>query len=315
MKNKFLKLNNPCDEKWENMKPNRKGRYCDLCSKNIIDFTGLNQTEISEIIEKPGKRICARLTRSQLNAPIFSPGNDFKLNLPKSNVAAGLIIASALTVGQTLHAENLAVETELSPSPDKVLRSKKEKTNYTEPNEPKSDDFIIFKGIVTSKDLGKPVENSKITFVSPLKLYIAYSAKDGTFSMKIPADLIDNDNVIRVSYYDIKEKRNKDSFFQYETTDYILPRHEMTTEFAIEADPEEILLGEIDVYTEIGNPIVLSNGTEIKYREFAKAQLGKKSSCNLENKEYLYFDPDFAIAIYGQKAKDGLFILIDKTGK
>ncbi|MGQ7947736.1 hypothetical protein [Flavobacterium sp. WC2509] len=39
MKNKFLKLDNPCSEKWKDMKPKDKGNYCDLCSKKVIDFT------------------------------------------------------------------------------------------------------------------------------------------------------------------------------------------------------------------------------------------------------------------------------------
>lgn len=101
-------------------------------------------------------------------------------------------------------------------------------------------------------------------------------------------------------------------FFGYETKDYVLSKKELVAEYSIEAKPEVLYLGGIGAYSKKRKPIVLSNGIEIKYREFVKAQIGEKSSCSLENKDYLYFDPKFAIAIYGEKAKEGLYILTDK---
>ncbi|QSS96661.1 hypothetical protein [Psychroflexus sp. ALD_RP9] len=312
MKNKFLKLDNPCNEKWENMKPNEKGNYCDLCSKNVIDFTQLNQVEISEIIKKSGNRICARLTHSQLNSPLLNSQNNFDLNFPKSKVAAGLILATSLTIGQTSHAENSMVKTEFVQNSNSKLETKELKSN-TKPNEPKLEDTIIFNGQITSKDLKKPVKNAKITLVTSQKILNAYTSTDGTFSIEIPASLIDNDNVIRVSYYDVEEKRENETFFGYETKDYILTKEELKTNFSIKAEPEVLYLGGIGAYSEKRKPIVLSNGVEIKYREFVKAQMGEKSSCSLENKDFMYFDSKFAIAIYGKKAEDGLYILTNKT--
>ncbi|WP_299095261.1 hypothetical protein [uncultured Winogradskyella sp.] len=314
MKNKILKLDNPCNEKWENMKPNEKGSYCELCSKNVIDFTKLNQVEISEIMKKSGNKICARLTHSQLNSPLLNLENSFNLNFPKSKAAAGLILATSLTVGQTLHAENQTIKTEFIQSSDSIVNSKKEKS-ASKPSEPKLDDIIIFKGKITSEDLKKPIENAKITFVTSQKILSAYTSTEGTFSIEIPTSLVDDDNVIRVSYYDVKEKRENEMFFGYETKDYILSKEELKSNFLMEAEPEELYLGGIGVYSKKRKPIVLSNGVEIKYREFVKARMGEKSSCSLENKDYLYFDSKFAIAIYGNKAKDGLYILTDKTEK
>lgn len=314
MKNKILKLDNPCNEKWENMKPNERGSYCDLCSKNVIDFTKLNEIEISEIMKKSGNRICARLTHSQLNSPLLNLENNFDLNFPKSKVAAGLILATSLTIGQTSHAENSMVKTEFVQNSDSKLDTTEEKSN-SKPNEPKLNDTIVFNGQITSEDLKKPVENAKITLVTSQKILNAYTSTDGTFSIEIPTSLIDDDNVIRVSYYDVKEKRENEMFFGYETKDYILTKKELKTAFSIEAEPEVLYLGGIGAYSKKRKPIVLSNGVEIKYREFVKAQMGEKSSCSLENKDYLYFDSKFAVAIYGKKAKDGLYILTNKTEK
>ncbi|WP_346883964.1 hypothetical protein [uncultured Algibacter sp.] len=314
MKNKILKLDNPCNEKWENMKPNEKGNYCDLCTKNVIDFTKLNQIQISEIMKKSGSKICARVTHSQLNSPLMNLENNFDLNFSNSKAAAGLILATSLTFGQTSHAESQSIKTEFIQSSDSIVNSKKEKST-SKPSELKLDKLIVFKGKITSEDLKKPVENAKITLVTSQKILNAYSSTDGTFSIEIPASLIDDDNVIRVSYYDVKEKRENEMFFGYETKDYILSKEELKTNFSIEAEPEVLYLGGIGAYSEKRKPIVLSNGVETKYREFVKAQMGEKSSCSLENKDYLYFDSKFAIAIYGKKAKDGLYILTNKTEK
>lgn len=314
MKNKILKLDNPCSEKWENMRPNDKGNYCDLCSKKVMDFTNLSQVKISEIINKSGNKICARLTHTQLNLPLLNLDRNLDFTIPTSNVAAGLMFVSLLTTGQTLHAENQNMKTEFIQSSDSTLNSEKEKSN-SKPSEPKLCDLTIFKGRVTSNDLGKPVENTKITIVTSEKIFSTYTLKDGTFLIEIPTNLIDNDNVIRVSYFNVTEKRDNGIFFRYETMDYVLTKKEFTTEYLITAEPEVIYLGGIGAYIEKREPIVLSNGIEIKYREFVKAQLGKKSSCNLENKDYLYFESKFAIAIYGNKAKEGLYILTHKTEK
>lgn len=315
MKNKILKLENPCSEKWDKMKPNNKGSYCNLCSKNVIDFTKLNQVEISEIIKKSGNKVCARLTHSQLNSPLLNLDNNFEININKKpRVAAGLALIMSLSIGQNLLAENNHLKTEIVQSSDTILNSKEEKNNY-KPINPKKENTIIFKGKVTSEDTQKPVKNAKINVVTSEKILSSYTSTDGTFSIEIPTNLIDNDNVLRVSYYEVNEKRENDIFFRYETKDYILTKKELNTKYSIIAKPELLYLGGIGISSEKRKPIVLSNGVEIKYKEFLKAQLGKKGSCNLENKDYFYFDPKFAIAIYGEKAKDGLYILNDKIEK
>ena len=114
MKTKFLTLNKPCDEKWENMTPDEKGSFCDSCSKNVIDFTKLTQLEISEIMKKSDGNICARLTKKQLHTPIFNlEPEKKKYALPYSKVAAGLMLAAALTAGHSVDAKTPKIETEI----------------------------------------------------------------------------------------------------------------------------------------------------------------------------------------------------------
>ena len=310
MKNKFLKLDNPCSENWDKMKPNDQGSFCDLCSKNVIDFTNLSQDEISKTMKKSGNNLCARLTKSQLNTPIWHIENSFEFTIPKSNIAAGFLIATSLTIGHAVHAENLMLNNEVTQSSNSILKTKKELGN-SKISETRLVEYTTFKGKVTSHDMEILIENAKITFVSSQKLISTFSSKDGTFTLEIPTDLIDNDNVIRVSYNEIKNESESSKFYGYETKDFILTKNELSSDYIFKALPELIYVGGIGSYVEKRDPIVLSNGLEIKYSEFVKAQLGKKSSCNLEGKGYLYFEPKFAVAIYGSKAKDGLYMLVN----
>ena len=311
MKTKFLKLNKPCEEKWENMKPNEKGSFCDFCSKNVIDFTQLNQIEISNIIKKSNGEICARLTQKQLSTPFFDTNLSKEYHFPFSNIAAGIIIATTLTASQKIQAETIKFETEYVQQANSELKNES-KQSKSKPNDKINTDFKFFKGIVISEENGTPIENAKITFVTVQKIITTYTLKDGSFSLELPAELIDNDNVIRVSYNDVVNEDEKEVPFGYETTDYILSRQEIESEYSIEAKPEVLYLGGIGYYSEDRNPIVISNGQEIRYKAFIKAQQGKKSSCNLENKDFYYFETKSAIAIYGKKAKHGLYLLIDK---
>lgn len=313
MKNKFLKLHNPCDEKWENMKPNEKGSFCDSCSKNVIDFTKLNQNEISTILKKSSGNICARLTQRQLNTPLFETNLAKDYNLPFSNVAAGALIIAALTASHSAQSESIKLETEyVKQTPTELgLKSKKEQSK-SKPSHKVNKEVRLFKGIVISEENGKPIENAKITFVTIEKIMSTYTLKDGSFSLEIPIEIIDNDNVVRVSYYEIINKNEKEIPFGYQTRDFILSKSGIETKFMVKAEREILYLGGLHYSSEERIPVVISNGQEIKYKDFIKARQGKKSSCNLENKDYVYFEPSSAIAIYGEKAKYGLYILTDK---
>ncbi len=47
MENKII-IQNPCNENWNSMSPNKKGRFCNSCNKTVIDFTKMKNTEIEK---------------------------------------------------------------------------------------------------------------------------------------------------------------------------------------------------------------------------------------------------------------------------
>jgi hypothetical protein len=59
MNNFKVNIPNPCNEKWNNMTPNKEGRFCDSCNLTVVDFTSMSIEEIKAYFsEKEGQRIC-----------------------------------------------------------------------------------------------------------------------------------------------------------------------------------------------------------------------------------------------------------------
>ncbi len=101
--NKFysLAIPEPCNENWASMTPNEKGRFCNSCSKTIIDFTQMNTKEVQEYIHKNNEqRICGHIRQDQLDA--------INLKIPerifhkKISFHKAFLLALLLTMGTTL---------------------------------------------------------------------------------------------------------------------------------------------------------------------------------------------------------------------
>jgi hypothetical protein len=45
MENK-IRISNPCNENWNSMSTDKKGRFCTYCNKTVIDFTKMKNPEI-----------------------------------------------------------------------------------------------------------------------------------------------------------------------------------------------------------------------------------------------------------------------------
>lgn len=55
----------PCHEKWDNMTPDEKGKFCSVCSKTVNDFTSFSDEELINTFE-PNNDICGRFREDQL---------------------------------------------------------------------------------------------------------------------------------------------------------------------------------------------------------------------------------------------------------
>ena len=78
----------PCHEKWSRMSPTEKGRFCDSCRKEIIDFTGLANQQLATKV-KSNQPLCGRFKKEQLNKGIKEvEKNNF------SNIAATVALTT-----------------------------------------------------------------------------------------------------------------------------------------------------------------------------------------------------------------------------
>jgi hypothetical protein len=72
MKNFKLTISKPCHEDWNAMTPNKKGKFCNSCSKTVVDFTQKSTKEIEDyLVANKGQRVCGHFYRKQLDSIII----------------------------------------------------------------------------------------------------------------------------------------------------------------------------------------------------------------------------------------------------
>lgn len=308
MKIKNLKFQQTCQEKWDEMLPGNQGRFCDLCSKTVIDFSNLSNEDILNKLKSSNKEICARVSKTQFKTPLIEIEKQKQFKLPYSKVAASVMIVASVTSIQSCENKSYKFKNNIEQTTNNYSINQQSIVNE---NSEKSDS-ITFKGKVLSEK-NKPIHNAKVTYVTLNKLFISQTNKDGSFELEIPLEVIDDDNVVRISFFEIiteKNQNEKNSWEFYETDDLVLNKKQIFNDFVFNAIPDGLILGGIGAYDyELNNnPIIINDGVEVSFEEFDKARSGKKSSCNIENKEYFHFYSEAAIALYGEKAKHGLYL-------
>lgn len=67
-----LTLPAPCHENWHNMSISQKGRFCNSCKKEVIDFTNMTDQQIISTVSQ-SSNICGRVEDTQLNRNLLMP--------------------------------------------------------------------------------------------------------------------------------------------------------------------------------------------------------------------------------------------------
>jgi hypothetical protein len=66
-----LTIPEQCHEDWDNMSISEKGRFCDLCKKQVVDFSWLSDNQImQELAQFGADSICGNFKPDQLNRPL-----------------------------------------------------------------------------------------------------------------------------------------------------------------------------------------------------------------------------------------------------
>ena len=62
----------PCHEDWNKMTPDETGRFCNSCSKSVVDFTQMLPIEIQDFfVSNQNKNVCGRFKNTQLDSIVI----------------------------------------------------------------------------------------------------------------------------------------------------------------------------------------------------------------------------------------------------
>lgn len=90
-----ISIPEPCDQKWEDMTPQAKGRFCGQCTKTIVDFSQKTDREIAAEFKASEGQLCGRFSNDQLNRDIIL-ATALKNNSQWK--ATGLMLSAMLTM-------------------------------------------------------------------------------------------------------------------------------------------------------------------------------------------------------------------------
>ncbi len=66
----YVHIPTPCHEDWQQMTPVDKGRFCESCAKQVVDFSLMTDQEILNHLSKASGKLCGRFANDQLQRPL-----------------------------------------------------------------------------------------------------------------------------------------------------------------------------------------------------------------------------------------------------
>jgi len=102
MENLFkISVPKPCHKNWDQMKPTENGRFCESCSKNVVDFTNMDRSKIQEyFLQNKAEQTCGRFNAHQVDNIIITIPK--RLILKQLSFRKSFLLALFITMGTTL---------------------------------------------------------------------------------------------------------------------------------------------------------------------------------------------------------------------
>ncbi|PKF74728.1 hypothetical protein [Chryseobacterium sp. PMSZPI] len=249
--NDRIKVHTPCPESWEDMQHSVEGKFCEKCSKSVIDFTDKTEEQIQDILKKAnGKEICGRISTRSL-----------------ALAATGIILITNLTFtkAQTQSTVGIAIEQ-------------------------KSTDVTKVSGKLIFKLTKKEIPNAEVFFINRSKYIKTITDENGNFALEIPNELINRKNVLYFDFEKLNSETYKNPNRKtttlvngdiYENTSIIFSKNEPINGKEFRIDSQHSYLGGIAIMPERPPDYYYFNGKSVSEKKFD--QLKK------ENPDYQYF--------------------------
>ena len=103
-----LSIPQPCHEDWDKMTPTEKGRHCQSCQKEVVDFTAMSDQQILDLFSKNKNGLCGRFRTDQLDRQMLLRTTTSSTPWAK----AGMLAASLLLAVPVLGQQQTGVKTE-----------------------------------------------------------------------------------------------------------------------------------------------------------------------------------------------------------
>ncbi len=177
----IIQIPEPCHQNWKEMETTENGKFCNNCSKVVIDFTEMNDAQVIAYLKKTNANICGNFNKDQLERPLHLPKKYFvKWNYFNASIFSFLL-------GNKLIAQNTNTKT------DTVLQ-----TSILKPNK---QHLTKITGIVTDEK-GYPIEGVSISLKGTG--IGTFTNDKGFFSITIPANTVHKDT-LKISSIGFKE--------------------------------------------------------------------------------------------------------------
>lgn len=176
-----LSIDQPCNEAWNDMSPSKKGKFCQKCQKNVIDFTTMRDDEIVSTIENSTGPICGKLLPHQME-------QTYNLQYKKSHLLYPSILMSLLALQS---AQDAQAGNSVEPSPTKQALS-----IVNHKSQSHTDTLKISGHVEDTSGQALPyvnvyLEGSKVGSTSDF---------DGNFSFSIPDSLFKKQYTLKVKF-------------------------------------------------------------------------------------------------------------------
>ena len=66
-----LHILTPCNEDWNKMTSTQQGKFCDACSKQVVDFSMMSDQQILHYLSQHAGKLCGRFNSDQLARPLI----------------------------------------------------------------------------------------------------------------------------------------------------------------------------------------------------------------------------------------------------
>lgn len=250
MKNQ-IRVPTPCPENWENMQDFPSGKFCEKCSKCVIDFTEKTDEQIHKILKTAnGKEICGRISKRSLAMAV-----------------TGIILITNLTFVQAQTQNNPGVVTEQKVTAITKVSGK-----------------LIF------KRTNKEISNAEVFFICKSRYIKTITDENGNFTLEIPNKLIKRKNVLYFNFDKLNDETYKNPNREapntingdiYENTSIIFSKNEQINEKEFQIDSKLSYIGGIVIVENPPPNYYYFDGRNISKEKFEKLRK--------ENPQYHYF--------------------------